>query len=222
MSSDHLAWRSTGSTDRPISLTPRLSNSGLRWASAPSSVVHTGVKSLGWENSSAQLLPIQSWNLILPSVVWASKSGAVVPIASAMVLPHLIENTDEFMFAAFRPSIRRGAPQVNGAAKKVRSFSPEQEFRATCFDPWPCGEITTATSKAWKCPDKAAYRRHHASPGCYRTEPSQQSRRPNSNHLKISERKFRIINHSFTPAWKSWPEIGIGIQHYVRPKYQDR
>src|SRR5258705_4136431 len=67
MSSDHLACLSTGSTERPISLTPRLSNSGFSLASAPSSVVQTGVKSLGCENSSAQLLPIQSWNLIFPS-----------------------------------------------------------------------------------------------------------------------------------------------------------
>src|SRR6478672_2504469 len=91
MSSDHLEWRSTGSTERPISLTPRLSNSGFNLARAPSSVVQTGVKSFGCENSSAQLLPIQSWNLIFPSVVWASKSGAVVPIGSVMVLPHRIE-----------------------------------------------------------------------------------------------------------------------------------
>ncbi len=47
----------------PISLTPRLSNSGFNFARAPSSVVQTGVKSFGCENKSAQLLPIQSWNL---------------------------------------------------------------------------------------------------------------------------------------------------------------
>jgi hypothetical protein len=45
-------------------LTPRLSNSGFSFASAPSSVVQTGVKSFGCENSSAQLLPIQSWKWI--------------------------------------------------------------------------------------------------------------------------------------------------------------
>src|SRR6202011_6322688 len=100
--SDHLAWRSMGSTERPISLTPRLSNSGFSLASAPSSAVQTGVKSLGCENSIAQLLPIQSWNLILPSVVWASKSGATVPIGSAMVLPHIIEVAIEFVFEASR------------------------------------------------------------------------------------------------------------------------
>src|SRR5262252_3469557 len=100
MSSDHLAWRSTGSTERPISLTPRLSNSGFSLASAPSSVVQTGVKSLGCENSRAQLLPIQSWKLIFPSVVSASKSGAVAPIGSGIVLPHLIEVADKFVLEA--------------------------------------------------------------------------------------------------------------------------
>src|SRR5246127_2664653 len=84
MSSDHLVCLSTGSTLSPINLTPRLSNSGFSLASAPSSVVQTGVKSFGCENSTAQELPIQSWNLILPSVVWASKSGAVSLIASAI------------------------------------------------------------------------------------------------------------------------------------------
>src|SRR5215475_1520603 len=75
---------STGSTDRPMILTPRLSNSGLILAMYPSSVVQTGVKSFGCENSTHQELPIQSWNLILPSVVWASKSGAVSLIASVI------------------------------------------------------------------------------------------------------------------------------------------
>src|SRR5450756_2175433 len=87
MSSDHFACLSTGSTLSPISLTPRLSNSGFNLASAPSSVVQTGVKSFGCENNSAQLLPIQSWNLILPSVVSASKSGATAPIWSAIFDP---------------------------------------------------------------------------------------------------------------------------------------
>src|SRR3954471_22067254 len=110
MSSDHLAWRSTGSTERPISLTPRLSNSGFSLASAPSSVVQTGVKSLGCENSSAQLLPIQSWNLIFPSVVSASKSGATAPIWRAILTPHAIQVTGEFLFAI----IAGGALDVNG------------------------------------------------------------------------------------------------------------
>src|SRR5690348_15334603 len=63
----------------------RLSNSGLRRAMVPSSVVQTGVKSFGCENSTPQELPSQSWKRILPSVVSASKSGAVSPIANVIV-----------------------------------------------------------------------------------------------------------------------------------------
>src|SRR5262249_21676422 len=48
------------------------------------SVVETGVKYFGCENSTHQDPPIQSWKRILPSVVSVSKSGAVSPIASAM------------------------------------------------------------------------------------------------------------------------------------------
>src|SRR6266480_732863 len=56
------------------------SNSGFIFAMYPSSVVQTGVKSFGCENRMAQELPIQSWKRIGPSVVSASKSGAVSPI----------------------------------------------------------------------------------------------------------------------------------------------
>src|SRR6202051_969768 len=114
MSSDHLAWLVTGSTLSPISLTPRLSNSGFNLASAPSSVVQTGVKSFGCENRSAQPLAIPSWNLILPSVVSASKSGATVPSGRAMSRPHLIQVAGEFGFR----SIEGGPPQVNGRPQK--------------------------------------------------------------------------------------------------------
>jgi hypothetical protein len=42
------------------------------------------VKSFGCEKSTAQESPIQSWNEIRPSVVSASKSGAVSPIVNAI------------------------------------------------------------------------------------------------------------------------------------------
>ena len=58
MSLSHSRWLSTGSTDRPITLTPRLSNSGFSRATAPSSVVQTGVKSLGCEKRMAHPSPI--------------------------------------------------------------------------------------------------------------------------------------------------------------------
>src|SRR5262245_31592202 len=77
-------WSSTGSADRPMIFTPRLSNSAFMRAIVPSSVVHTGVKSLGWENSTAHLSPIHWWKSICPSVVCALKLGAVSPIRNAM------------------------------------------------------------------------------------------------------------------------------------------
>src|SRR5262245_49514165 len=79
------SWSERPSTDRPITLTLRLSNSGLSAATRPSSVVQTGVKSLGCENSTPQLLPRYWWNEIGPSVVSAVKSGASSPSCSAMI-----------------------------------------------------------------------------------------------------------------------------------------
>ena len=46
---------STGSQDRAMHLTLRLENSGISDAIVPSSVVHTGVKSAGWENRMPHL-----------------------------------------------------------------------------------------------------------------------------------------------------------------------
>src|SRR5262245_57404183 len=80
MSFDQRLWSSTESTERPMILTPRLSNSGLIFAIVPSSVVQTGVKSLGWEKRIAQELPIHWWKSISPSVVCALKLGASSPI----------------------------------------------------------------------------------------------------------------------------------------------
>ena len=60
MSFSQRRWSATGSTDRPMTLTPRLSNSPFSRATAPSSVVQTGVKSLGCENSTAHEPSIHS------------------------------------------------------------------------------------------------------------------------------------------------------------------
>src|ERR1019366_9031744 len=80
----HAMWSSTESTDNPITLTPRFSNSPLSFAVAPSSVVQTGVYSLGCENSTPQEFPSHECKLIFPTVVSASKSGAMSPSCSAM------------------------------------------------------------------------------------------------------------------------------------------
>lgn len=60
----------------PIILTSLFSNSSFIFANAPSSVVQTGVKSAGCENSIAQLFPIHWWKSISPLVVCALKFGA--------------------------------------------------------------------------------------------------------------------------------------------------
>src|SRR5690349_23726471 len=68
-----------------------LSNCGLIFAMYPSSVVQTGVKSFGCENRTAHESPIQSWKRIVPSVVCASKSGAVSPICRLIsLLPEVL------------------------------------------------------------------------------------------------------------------------------------
>lgn len=48
-------WSSTLSMDRAMSFTFLLANSGASLAALPSSVVHTGVKSRGWEKRMHQL-----------------------------------------------------------------------------------------------------------------------------------------------------------------------
>src|SRR6266567_9147941 len=68
-----------------MTLVLRLSNSGLSLAMYPSSVVQTGVKSLGCEKRIAHLSPIHSWNRIVPSVVSAVKSGASSPMRTGML-----------------------------------------------------------------------------------------------------------------------------------------
>ncbi len=77
---------STPSTEMPITLVPRFFHSSPSLATAPNSVVHTGVKSLGWENRIAQLSPIHSWKRIGPWLVSASKSGTTSLMRRDMVV----------------------------------------------------------------------------------------------------------------------------------------
>src|SRR3569832_12924 len=83
----HFWWEATSSTLTAMTLTFRLSNCGFSFATVPSSVVQTGVKSLGWENSTAHLSPIHSWNLMVPSVDSCVKSGAMEPRVRLMGSP---------------------------------------------------------------------------------------------------------------------------------------
>jgi hypothetical protein len=66
-----------GCLTSPIIFTLRFSNSSLSFANAPSSVVHTGVKSAGCEKRIAQLPSMNLWNSISPCVVFAVKFGAM-------------------------------------------------------------------------------------------------------------------------------------------------
>src|SRR5690606_33973586 len=86
MSSIHLRCESTGSTDSAMALTPRLANSSLSLAVKPSSVVHTGVKSAGWEKRMPQLSPSHSWKRMRPSLESCSKSGAMSPRRMLMIV----------------------------------------------------------------------------------------------------------------------------------------
>ena len=79
MSGSQRAWSSTESTETAIGLALRAANSPESAAVRPSSVVHTGVKSAGWENSTAHAPSFHSWKLMGPAVVSAEKSGAVSP-----------------------------------------------------------------------------------------------------------------------------------------------
>src|SRR5882672_9464327 len=98
MSFDHRLWLSTGSTLSPIIFVWRLSKSGLSFAMYPNSVVHTGVKSFGWENRTPHDDPSHSWKRIRPSVVSASKSGARSPSCRAIASLLVSLNVDPLRY----------------------------------------------------------------------------------------------------------------------------
>lgn len=56
MSFTQALWLSTSSVERPNNVTFLLANSGANLEKAPSSVVHTGVKSAGWEKRTTHFL----------------------------------------------------------------------------------------------------------------------------------------------------------------------
>src|SRR5688572_31447289 len=114
-------------------LTPRLSNSCLILAMYPSSVVHTGVKSLGCENITPQEFPSHSWKRIRPSVVCASKSGASAPIGNGPVL--IQRSPDELVWKEKRPEgydapRPRKVTPVNGLALVAAAGRPRHRRAA--------------------------------------------------------------------------------------------
>src|SRR3954465_11238625 len=128
MSFAHPSWSPVESTESPITFTLRRANSGLIFAMYPSSVVQTGVKSLGCENSTAHESPIQSWKLIFPSVVSASKSGAVSPIVSAMWwLPSKLDKDSRLLLLCL--SLPGSAPE-QPPGRQLRTGAPAQRADA--------------------------------------------------------------------------------------------
>src|SRR5262245_64219396 len=102
----------------------RFLKSGSSFAIYPSSVVHTGVKSFGWENRIAQPSPIHSWKLIVPCVVSAVKSGAVSLMRRPMVsLPQ------ELMWPHHNPNrtaCENAKVVVGGRTKEGGPFGADQ------------------------------------------------------------------------------------------------
>src|SRR5262249_49801535 len=93
--------------------TPRFWNSGWSFAMYPSSVVQTGVKSFGCENSTVHESPIQSWKCMGPWVVSASKSGAVSPMSkpiSGAPLDALLVVVGYSTYFTGNPAAHRAAP----------------------------------------------------------------------------------------------------------------
>jgi len=80
MSAIQRSWSSALSTLRPMTLAFLARHSGSSFAVAPNSVVQTGVKSAGCENSTHHESPMNWWKLIGPRLVSASKSGTLSPM----------------------------------------------------------------------------------------------------------------------------------------------
>lgn len=127
---------------RPSICTPRASNSSFNLAKAPSSVVQTGVKSAGWEKRMVHLPLRNSWNLILPCVVCASKSGATDPIlrrgcSAGTVRPRRNGVTaGRWTRNAGRAAERRAREAARGMKADIANLMVCQwpvKFRSRCF-----------------------------------------------------------------------------------------
>src|ERR1700733_12912330 len=107
MSLIHRWCESSGSTLTAMTFTFRLANSFLSLATAPSSVVQTGVKSAGCEKRTPQLSPSHWWKSTLPSVVCAVKLGAVSPSLVLISLLSLVLFFDVFDLFCLHSSYAR-------------------------------------------------------------------------------------------------------------------
>src|SRR5713226_1937921 len=100
----------------------RFSKSGCSPAMYPSSVVHTGVKSLGCENKMAQPLPIHSWKLIVPCEVSAVKLGA------SSFMRNMV-----FLLASCSPGQGALAPSFRSSNKLQTVYQPESPIGTSRF-----------------------------------------------------------------------------------------
>src|SRR6266849_3578089 len=139
-------WLWIESTEMPMSLVLRLSNSACRRANSASSVEHTGVKSAGWLNRSTQWPSCHFEKVSSPCVVIAVKSGATSPmrgivpiVAGVCVVVSGMDDMVEISTVEVDPEpARRGGgpgtplnePPVHGCRKvyqKVRDSVKERE-----------------------------------------------------------------------------------------------
>src|ERR1700742_2023935 len=129
MSAAQPACFSTGSTDSARTFTPRLSNSGLILASAPSSVVQMGVKSFGCEKIAPQESPSHSWRLIVPSLDSAVKSGAVSPIVKLIFgsVPETDSGTAIFRVGYAPKAYQSGWKCLSRATSETPGSTPGRE-----------------------------------------------------------------------------------------------
>ena len=135
--------------------TLRRSNSRLSRAVSPSSVVQTGVKSLGCENRTPQRSPSHSWNRIGPCVVSAVKSGARSPSRSAMPV-----SSSSGWSRRRRDAGTRGKRRAKGQCREIR-----------CLRGWPARAGWPPAAKIGR-PDRSPaaspppHRRRTCAPGC--------------------------------------------------------
>src|SRR4029079_10887588 len=95
--------------------------------------------------------------------------------------------------------------EVNRRSKKAESLSASGELVAFFLLIRPCGEKSGGGIKARLAPILPFMAL--ITPGPDRPgegEPCPSATRPIGNHLRMLECKFRIVNHSFTAAWKCW------------------
>jgi hypothetical protein len=131
-----------------------------------------------------------------------------------MFRPHVILVTGKFGLS----DIGAGGAQVNHRPQKGETFPPSRELLAfSCPERRACDEKTTLAGTFRIAPILPFMHRITPGPDCRRGEPRPMSQRPIGHHLKISECEFRIVNQSFTPAWKCWTREEIEKCNYVCP-----